>query len=80
MRTDVVTPEVQIQRKCNYQIAPLPLDRWSPRSITGEPLTDEEFLPLFEAARWTPSSFDFARPQGRSAHGAKACRGNSAWG
>jgi nitroreductase len=56
VRTDVVTPDVQIQRKCNYQIAPLLLDRWSPRSMTGEPLTDEESLPVFEAARWAPSS------------------------
>ena len=51
MLADVVTPEVQAQRKLNYRIAPLLLDRWSPRSMTGEPLTDEEFFPLFEAAR-----------------------------
>ena len=58
MLADVVTPEVQTQRKCNYQIAPLLLDRWSPRSMTGEPLRDEEFFPLFEAARWAPSSYN----------------------
>jgi len=31
MPADVVTPEVQTQRRANYQIAPLLLDRWSPR-------------------------------------------------
>jgi nitroreductase len=56
--TDVVTPEVQAERKPNYRIAPLLLDRWSPRSMTGEPLTDEEFFSLFEAARWAPSSYN----------------------
>lgn len=58
MPADVVTPEVQTQRRANYQIAPLLLDRWSPRSMSGEPLTDEEFFPLFEAARWAPSSYN----------------------
>ena len=58
MLADVVTSEVQAQRKLNYQIAPLMLDRWSPRSMTGELLTDEEFFPLFEAARWAPSSYN----------------------
>jgi nitroreductase len=56
MLTNVVTPEVHASRRPNYDIAPLLLDRWSPRSMTGEPLTDEELFPLFEAARWAPSS------------------------
>jgi len=58
MLADVVTSEVQATRKVNYQISPLLLDRWSPRSMTGEPLTDEEFFPLLEAARWAPSSYN----------------------
>jgi nitroreductase len=58
MLPDIVTPEVETQRSVNYRIAPLLLDRWSPRSMTGEPLTDEEFFPLFEAARWAPSSYN----------------------
>lgn len=58
MLSDIVTPEVETQRSVNYRIAPLLLDRWSPRSMTGEPLTDEEFFPLFEAARWAPSSYN----------------------
>jgi nitroreductase len=26
--------------------------------MTGEPLSEDEFLPLFEAARWAPSAFN----------------------
>jgi len=55
---DVITPEVQTERKVNCAIAPLLIDRWSPRSMTGEPLLDEELFPLFKAARWAPSSFN----------------------
>jgi nitroreductase len=58
MLTDMVTPEVQSRRNPNYPIAPLIVDRWSPRSMTGEALTDEELFPLFEAARWAPSSYN----------------------
>jgi len=31
------------------------LDRWSTRSFTSEPITDEQIAALFEAARWSPS-------------------------
>jgi len=55
---DASESEVQANRKPNFEIAPLLLSRWSPRSMTGEPLADEELFPLFEAARWAPSSFN----------------------
>lgn len=45
-------------RVAEYDILPLLLHRWSPRSMTGAPLLDEELLPLFEAARWAPSSYN----------------------
>jgi nitroreductase len=45
-------------RKADYDISPLLLNRWSPRSMTGEPLEDNELFALFEAARWAPSSFN----------------------
>jgi nitroreductase len=32
--------------------------RWSPRSMTGEALAQDDLLPLFEAARWAPSAFN----------------------
>jgi nitroreductase len=58
MLSQELTPEVQTHRKPNYEIAPLLLNRWSPRSMTGEPLSDEQLFPLLEAARWAPSSFN----------------------
>jgi nitroreductase len=39
-----------------YRINSLILNRWSPRSMTGETLRDEDIMSLFEAARWAPSS------------------------
>ncbi len=40
-----------------HDIHSLILNRWSPRSMTGEELTDEVLMSLFEAARWAPSSY-----------------------
>lgn len=34
---------------------PVFIDRWSNRSFTDEPLSDEQIAALFEAARWSPS-------------------------
>ncbi len=45
-------------RKPTYPIQPLILHRWSPRAMSGESLSDEELMPLFEAARWAPSSYN----------------------
>jgi nitroreductase len=45
-------------RRPDYAIEPLLLDRWSPRAMSGEPISREELMPLFEAARWAPSSFN----------------------
>lgn len=55
---NALTEEVKAKRKSGYDILPLFLNRWSPRSMTGEALRDDELLPLFEAARWAPSSFN----------------------
>ena len=43
-------------RKADHPIELALLERWSPRAMTGEPIPMEELLPLFEAARWAPSS------------------------
>jgi nitroreductase len=43
-------------RNSMYKINPLILNRWSPRSMSGEELRDDDVLSLFEAARWAPSS------------------------
>lgn len=53
-----LSEEVRNHRTPKYEISPLLLNRWSPRSMTGEPLSDDELFPLFEAARWAPSSFN----------------------
>lgn len=46
------------QRRSQYPIQPLILNRWSPRALSGELMTAEELMPLFEAARWAPSSYN----------------------
>ena len=50
--------ESQTIRKPRYPINPLILNRWSPRSMTGEELVEHDIMSLFEAARWAPSSFN----------------------
>ena len=34
------------------------LQRWSSIAMSGEEITREELMPLFEAARWAPSSYN----------------------
>jgi nitroreductase len=50
--------EIKKLRHSDYPINPIILYRWSPRSMTGEGMTDEELFPLFEAARWAPSCYN----------------------
>lgn len=50
--------ESETKRKPTYPINGLILNRWSPRSMTGEELGDDVIMSLFEAARWAPSSFN----------------------
>ncbi|HEU0273971.1 MAG TPA: nitroreductase family protein [Candidatus Udaeobacter sp.] len=45
-------------RKADFPIEPLFLDRWSPRAMSGQEISGEELMRLFEAARWAPSSFN----------------------
>src|SRR5580765_8621069 len=45
-------------RKADYAIEPLLLDRWSPRAMSGEEISQDQLMRLFEAARWAPSSFN----------------------
>lgn len=46
------------KRKAAYAIQDLLLNRWSPRAMSGEPITDEQLMKLFEASRWAPSSYN----------------------
>lgn len=43
-------------RRAAHPIDSIFLDRWSARAMSGEALTAAELMPLFEAARWAPSS------------------------
>ena len=43
-------------RTADHPVAPMFLERWSPRAFTGEPIPQDTLLTIFEAARWAPSS------------------------
>lgn len=45
-------------RKSDFPIQELILNRWSPRAMSDEPVSDEELHSLFEAARWAPSCYN----------------------
>jgi len=45
-------------RTSEYGADPLFLERWSPRAMSGERISEEELMRLFEAARWAPSAFN----------------------
>src|SRR5216117_3663025 len=61
-------------RRADFSIEQLLLDRWSPRAMSGEEISDGELMRLFEAARWAPSSFN--AQQWRALY---ACRGTEHW-
>ena len=45
-------------RKIEYNINPLFVNRWSPRAMSGEEISYDDLMGLFEAARWAPSSYN----------------------
>src|SRR6476619_1213718 len=45
-------------RQADHPIEPLILRRWSPRALSGEPISEKELMTLFEAARWAPSTYN----------------------
>ena len=53
-----IRDEVASHRDPDHDVDPIFVNRWSPRAMTGEPLDEAEYLPLFEAARWAPSAFN----------------------
>lgn len=46
------------KRVPTYPVNELFIKRWSPRAMSGEPITDPELMTLFEAGRWAPSSYN----------------------
>lgn len=51
-------PRAEDHRKADHPIENIFFHRWSPRAMNGEPLSQEDMLTLFEAARWAPSTFN----------------------
>src|SRR3569832_587829 len=51
-------PKAEDFRKPEYPIESLFYRRWSPRAMSGEPLSEKELFTLFEAARWAPSTYN----------------------
>ncbi|OYV24432.1 MAG: hypothetical protein B7W99_02350, partial [Rhodospirillales bacterium 20-58-10] len=45
-------------RVADHPIAQVFLDRWSPRSFTGEAMPQDVLFTILEAARWAPSSYN----------------------
>lgn len=45
-------------RQADHAIDPMFIRRWSPRAMSGEAVSPEELMVLFEAARWAPSSYN----------------------
>lgn len=51
-------PDPLQYRQADHKILDLFLQRWSPRALTGEPISQEELDRLFEASRWAPSTYN----------------------
>lgn len=51
-------PDAEDHRTPAHPIEPLFVRRWSPRAMSGEPLSEEQLAMLFEAARWAPSTYN----------------------
>jgi len=45
-------------RSTPHPIAPIFLDRWSPRAFDGSSVAADDFATMLDAARWAPSSFN----------------------
>jgi nitroreductase len=45
-------------RKPAHDVESSFIERWSPRAMSAEPLSQEELMRLLEAARWAPSAYN----------------------
>ena len=50
--------DIKKYRKSEYQVSSIFIDRWSPRAMSGQEITNDELMSLFEAAKWAPSSYN----------------------
>lgn len=46
------------KREARYDVNKLILHRWSPRAMSGEAITLDELMTLFDAAHWAQSSYN----------------------
>ena len=58
MTTVLIDIKGQDFRKPDHDIEPFFVNRWSPRAMTGDEITREELMRLFEASRWAMSSMN----------------------
>jgi nitroreductase len=49
---------MKVKRPLSTPIHPLLYSRWSPRSMTGQAISQDDLTALFEAARMAPSSYN----------------------
>lgn len=50
--------EIKPFRHTDYDIDPIYLKRWSPRSFLEKEVPEEDLMRIFEAARWAPSAMN----------------------
>ncbi|WP_141692609.1 nitroreductase family protein [Paenibacillus pectinilyticus] len=53
---EAISPEVEANRKADYPVHSLFLNRWSSRAFEEKEVTQETLHTVLEAARWAPSS------------------------
>jgi len=51
-------PDPMTVRKADHPIEHIFLKRWSPRALSGEPISQADLNRLLEAARWAPSTYN----------------------
>lgn len=50
--------DMRSYRQPEFPVQEILVHRWSPRAMSGQPISLEELNTLFEAARWAPSSYN----------------------
>ncbi|MEM7809536.1 MAG: nitroreductase family protein [Planctomycetota bacterium] len=51
-------PNPLSHRKADHDVLPIFVERWSPRAMSGEALSDGDIHRIFEAGRWAPSTYN----------------------
>ena len=53
-----IDPRAHRQQPGDPEVEPMFVQRWSPRALSGQALTESDLRRLIEAARWAPSCFN----------------------